>query len=410
MSQIADENELRAWIRLSLEPGLGPVRVRMLLAAIGLPQDIYAQSASSLSKYIGPELAAQLRQAPDERKSTVIEATIGWLAEPGHHLLTLADAHYPAALLALHDPPPLLYLNGNPDCLHRPILSIVGARSATTGGRENAHAFAEYLARQGWCIASGLASGIDGAAHEGALRAGPDAGVTIAVLGTGIDLVYPARHRQLAHRIAAAGLLVSEFPLGAHAEPFHFPLRNRVVAALGRGVLVVEAARQSGSLITAHQAGEIGREIFAIPGSIHSPLSRGCHALIRQGAKLVESAEDILEELRQSGLVPPQADGAVSAGAASGSRGAVSPATAGGSRDNAPTASPPSDALSPASKRLSADERTLLQALGHDPLGAEALQARMNWDISRVSGTLAMLELQGIVARQADGTFQRLSR
>lgn len=378
----ADENEIRAWIRLSLEPRLGPVRIRMLLAAIGLPQDIYAQSSSGLSKLLSPELAAQLRQAPDEAMSTTIEATLAWLSEPAHHLLTLADSHYPANLLALHDPPPLLYLNGNPERLHRPILSVVGARSATTGGRENAQAFARYLAGQGWCIASGLASGIDGAAHEGALQAGPDAGGTIAVLGTGIDLVYPARHRQLAHRIAAAGLLVSEFPLGTRAQPFHFPLRNRVVAALGRGVLVVEAARQSGSLITAQQASEIGREIFAIPGSIHSPLSRGCHALIRQGAKLVESGEDILEELRQSGLMPQEA--------------ALAPP-----RSSSSSSPSPDD-------NLSKDEHALLQALGHDPLSAEALQTRMQWEMPRIHSTLALLELQGRIARQTDNRFQRL--
>lgn len=382
MSPNADENETRAWIRLSLEPRLGPVRIRMLLAAIGLPQDIYAQSASGLSKLLSPELAAQLRQTPDEAMSATIEATLAWLGEPTHYLLTLADSHYPVNLLALHDPPPLLYLNGNPACLHRPILSIVGARSATTGGRDNAQAFARYLAERGWCIASGLASGIDGAVHEGALQAGSDAGGTIAVLGTGIDLVYPARHRQLAHRIAAEGLLMSEFPLGARAQPFHFPLRNRVVAALGRGVLVVEAARQSGSLITAQQASEIGREIFAIPGSIHSPLSRGCHALIRQGAKLVESGEDILEELRQSGSTMSQTSQAP-------------PATA-------------SEAQQRADNMLSEDERALLQALGHDPLSTEALQSRTQWEMPRIHSTLALLELQGVVARQPDSRFQRL--
>ncbi|MBV6273294.1 DNA-processing protein DprA [Alcaligenaceae bacterium CGII-47] len=378
-NEIADENEYRAWIRLGLEPRLGPVRIRTLLATIGLPQDIYAQSTSALSKLLGPELAAQLRQAPDDSMAATIEATMAWLNEPAHHLLTLADKHYPTNLLALHDPPALLYLNGNPDCLHRPILSIVGARSATTGGRENAQAFARYLAGQGWCIASGLASGIDGAAHEGALQAGPEAGGTIAVLGTGIDLVYPARHRQLAHRIASSGLLVSEFPLGAHAQPFHFPQRNRVVAALGRGVLVVEAAQRSGSLITAQQASEIGREIFAIPGSIHSPLSRGCHALIRQGAKLVESGEDIMEELRQSGLIPQSAHQP--------------------NRVDTPTQT---------TESLSADEHTLLQALGHDPQSTEVLHARTQWDMARLHSTLALLELQGRIARQADSRFQRL--
>ncbi|MDN5842532.1 MAG: DNA-processing protein DprA [Alcaligenaceae bacterium] len=383
MPLTADETELRAWIRLGLEPGLGPTRIRRLLAVFGMPQDIYTASTGNLARHLDPALATRLRQAPDEAMQSALDASLDWLREPDHHALTLADPQYPTCLLELHDPPPMLFLNGDPSLLHRPAIAIVGARSATTGGSENAQAFAQYLSGQGWCIISGLASGIDAAAHEGALNAGPDAGRTIAVLGSGIDIVYPARNRTLAHRIAQDGLLVSEFPLGARAMPHYFPMRNRIVAALSRGVLVVEAARQSGSLITARLATELGREVFAIPGSIHSPLARGCHALIRQGAKLVESGEDILEELRQSGPSPTAAADTVDR--------------------PAPMARQKPDLA------VSGDEHALLEALGHDPVDAGQIQGRLQWAMARVNAALAMLELQGMIARQPDGRFQRLA-
>lgn len=379
----ADETELRAWIRLGLEPGLGPARIRRLLAVFGMPQDIYTASTGSLARHLDPVLATRLRQAPDEAVLSAVDKTLDWLREPGHHALTLADPLYPARLLELHDPPPTLFLNGEPGLLKRAAIAVVGARSATTGGAENAKAFAQYLSHQGWCIVSGLASGIDSAAHEGALNAGPTAGGTIAVLGSGIDIVYPARNRALAHRIAQDGLMVSEFPLGTRALPHHFPMRNRIVAALSRGVLVVEAARQSGSLITARLASELGREVFAIPGSIHSPLSRGCHALIRQGAKLVESGEDILEELRQSGPSPAPVTEATPIHAAT--------------------------AVRRPDLAVSGDEHAVLDALGHDPADAGQIQARLQWAMARVNAALAMLELQGVVARQPDGRFQRLA-
>ncbi|HUH41334.1 MAG TPA: DNA-processing protein DprA [Castellaniella sp.] len=371
-----DETELRAWIRLGLEPGLGPARIRDLLAVFGMPQDIYAASTGSLGRHLDPELAGRLRQAPDSAASIAIDKTLDWLREPGHRLLTLADPDYPGALMELHDPPPMLFLNGDRALLNRPAIAVVGARSASSGGAENARAFAHYLAQQQWCVISGLASGIDAAAHEGALDAGATGAGTIAVLGTGIDIVYPARNRALAHRIAAQGLIVSEFPLGARALPFFFPMRNRIVAALSRGVLVVEAARQSGSLITARLATELGREVFAIPGSIHSPLSRGCHALIRQGAKLVESGEDILEELRQSSF---------------------------------PWGGGPSDPSIGAAAQPSLDPQAvvLLQALGHDPVDVTTLLERTQWDASRLNSQLGLLEVRGLVMRQTDGRFTR---
>ncbi|HWK71748.1 MAG TPA: DNA-processing protein DprA [Burkholderiaceae bacterium] len=407
--------ELHAWIRLSLEPGLGPAQARNLLAAIGLPQQVYALSAGSLGKQVPMELARQLARAPDDTVETAIALTLAWLQRPGHHLLTLADPAYPRALLDIHDPPLLLYVNGNPELLSRPAISIVGARNASAGGMDNARAFARHLAQQGWCIGSGLAQGIDTAAHEGALQAGPDAGGTVAVLGTGIDIVYPAGNRDLAHRIAAAGALVSEFPLGTRALPYQFPKRNRLVAGMSRGVLVVEAAKQSGSLITARLASEMGREVFAIPGSIHSPLSRGCHALIRQGAKLVESAEDIHDELGR-----PEA--AQIAGLGSGpalpDAGSGKGAAGRGLRKGGPAAMPaPGPAgighTDTASSRDSAkpdaepENQLVLDALGHDPVHLDVLQQRTGLDLPTLNSRLLQLELSDRVVRQGDGRYQR---
>lgn len=368
-------DELSAWIRLSLEPGLGPAQARSLLAAIGLPQDIYSLSAASLSKFVPHDMARQLRNDPGDDIQQAIHNTLAWCRQANHHILTLADSSYPRSLLDIHDPPLLLYVNGNPAHLGKPIISIVGARSASPGGVDNATAFARHLAEQGWCIASGLALGIDTAAHEGALLAGPSGGGTIAILGTGIDIVYPARNLQLAHRIAQDGVLISEFPLGTRALPYQFPKRNRLVAGIAKGVLVVEAAKQSGSLITARLASEMGREVFAIPGSIHSPLSRGCHALIRQGAKLVESAEDIREELGSAG-VP----------------GAPEPAKG-----------------RPRNKKAVTGlmGQRVLEALGYDPVHLDTLQERSRLDMPELTASLLELELQDMVVRLDGGCFQR---
>lgn len=364
------QEELRAWIRLTLEPGIGPAHARVLLAAFGLPQDIYSASAATLSRHVSTELASQLRQSPSARIVEQIDRSIEWLDKPGHHLLTLADPAYPAALLDTHDPPTVLYVNGRVDLLNQPAISVVGARNATPGGRDNARSFANYLAQQGWCVASGLAQGIDTAAHEGALEAGSEAGSTIAVMGTGIDIVYPAANLKLAHRIAAEGALVSELPLGTPSIAYQFPRRNRIVAGLARGVLVVEAAKQSGSLITARLASEMGREVFAIPGSIHSPLSRGCHELIRQGAKLVESGQDIADELGRPG-----------------------------------TAKQTSAEDTPQLKTPGASE--ILDALGHDPVDVDTLLARTGLDVPELNTRLMQLELEQAVSRLDDGRYQR---
>lgn len=368
------DQELDAWIRLSLEPGLGAATARSLLAAIGLPHEIFALSASALARLLPQDLARQISLPAGDDILAAIAQTRAWLAEPGHYLLTLADPGYPAAMLDTYDPPPLLYVNGNPEYLARPAIAIVGARHATPGGLDNARAFARHLAEQGWCIVSGLALGIDAAAHQGALLAGHEGGGTIAVMATGIDLVYPARHRDLAHQIAQNGALVSEFPLGLHALPHQFPRRNRIVAGLARGVLVVEAARQSGSLITARLAAEAGREVFAIPGSIHSPLSRGCHALIRQGARLVESGQDIHDEL-----------------------GHARRDTTGAEAENAKMQT----------EEFTAAQAAVLDALGHDPVSLDTLHARSGLAISHINQSLLELELAGRVARLDDGRFQR---
>lgn len=370
--------ELRAWLRLSLEPDLSPAQARQLLAACGLPPQIFQSSVQTLSRHVPGELAVQLNQPPSQEVLAQIEQATEWLKQEGHHALTLADPTYPATLLDLHDAPLLLYANGDLSTLQHKGLAIVGARNATQSGQETATDFACTLAAKGWCIISGLASGIDQAAHRGALKAGPQSAGTIAVMGTGLDLVYPAAHRDLAHQITAQGLLLSEFPLGTRAMPHHFPRRNRIVAALAKGVLVVEAARQSGSLITARLAGELGREVFAIPGSIHSPLARGCHALIRQGAKLVESAQDILDEL---GNVQTSFN-----------------------LDTTTTSRPERAHYAALPEEL----RPILERIDFGPLTPEQLLRRTGLLATELPAVLAELELAGCMEALADGRFQRI--
>ncbi|MBB6083356.1 DNA-processing protein DprA [Castellaniella defragrans] len=405
----APETELRAWIRLSLEPDLGADRVRLLLSVFGMPQDILTATTGSLARHLDPALAARLRQPPGPDIQAAIDQALDWLRADGHHLLTLADPHYPRALYALTDPPPILYAHGRLDLLDRPMLAIVGARHATADGERNAHAFARHLALQGWCVVSGLASGIDGAAHAGALDAGEAGGGTLAVLGTGIDRVYPAAHHALAHRIATHGLLLSEFPLGTPGLPFHFPRRNRIVAALSQGVLVVEAAARSGSLITARLAGELGREVFAIPGSIHSPLSRGCHALIRQGAKLVESGQDIVEELRQGALpglraAPPPVRGPGAEPTAPGAGPAAAPAAGAGPETGPETGSETAPETGPG---IDPADDALLRRIGLDPVDLDTLGVDLDWPIDRLLGRLTLLEIAGRIERTADGRYRR---
>ena len=320
----------------------------------------------TLTALAGSAVAKALAQEPEGFTERLSAARLWLRGGSNRHVLTLDHAAWPAALLQTADPPLLLYAEGDLERLALPSLAIVGSRHATTQGLDNARAFGRALGEAGYAVVSGLARGIDGAAHEGALEA--PAG-TVAVVGTGLDQVYPPGHRKLAQRIAAHGVLLSEFAPGTPALPEHFPLRNRIIAGLTQGTLVVEAALQSGSLITARLAVEAGREVFAIPGSIHAPHSRGCHALIKQGAKLVESAQDILEELR--GEAHRQAE-------------------------------LPLDAVSD-----DAPEDPLLDALGHDPVTLDALMARTGWPAHELSTRLLDLELDGHVARLPGGLYQR---
>jgi len=398
-------NTLRAWIRLSLEPELKPAMLRKLLAHAGSADRVYSLSQGSLAALVGATLATQMRAPAPSELAGAIEAALAWAADPAHSLLTLDDAAYPALLLEIHDPPPLLYVVGDPACLSRPAVAIVGARNATPGGLDNARAFARTLARMGWCVVSGLAAGIDAAAHEGALEAGQDGAGTVAVMGTGADIIYPARNRALASRIATHGALVSEYALGMPALPHQFPRRNRLVAGLTRGVLIVEAAVQSGSLITARLAADAGREVFAIPGSIHSPLSRGCHALLRQGAKLTETAHDIVSEL---GAMPAGAQ--ASGDLFDGGRRMVQSyevclpaATPGGCSGAACGA----DLSAPGATRQTCAAASLMQALGHDPVHLDDLQRRLQWPAQAVLSGLLALELDNRVARLPGGRYQR---
>lgn len=366
-----------AWLRLSLEPNLSPSLAQMLLAQFGLPHQIYDQSVGTLSRYIPTQLAAQMRAQPDDALEQRIQNGLIWAQVPDQHLLCLADNHYPKSLLNLHDPPLVLYAKGDLTQLQHPSLAIVGARSATTAGTDNAYHFSHFLATQGWCIISGLASGIDTAAHQGALAA-QTTNSTIAILGTGMDLVYPARNRDLAHQIAAKGLLLSEYPLGAKALPYHFLQRNRLVAALSQGVLVVEAALKSGSLTTARLATEIGREVFAIPGSIHSPLHKGCHQLIRNGAKLVESAEHILEE--------------------------ISPAQASLFREKRGASIKKSPPIPP---DLAPNLLQILELISYDAISPDQIQNRCDLDAAQIGAALVQLELLGLITQQVDGCYLR---
>jgi DNA processing protein len=378
--------ELGAWLRLVLTPGVGPESARRLLAAFGEPQALFAQTETALCQVVNAKQAQALRLMPDGC-ADLTRDTLDWLQAangPGRCVITLGDADYPAPLLDIPDPPLMLYALGQTAQLAtlraQQALAMVGSRNPTPQGAENARAFACSLAANGLTVVSGLALGVDGAAHEGALQGGLQSGfqagatgrlATIAVVGTGLDRVYPRQHRDLAHRVAQNGLILSEYPLGTPPLSPNFPRRNRLISGLSQATLVVEAALQSGSLITAKQALEQGRDVMAIPGSIHSAQAKGCHALIKQGAKLVESVQDVLEELRMPNALAQ-----------------MPLALAAGDED--------------------APDDELLRALGHDPVSLDALQARCGWTTARLQAQLLELELMGQVGRLPGGLFQRM--
>ena len=377
-----DALELQAWLRLTLSPGVGNETSRKLLAAFGSAQAVFAQGAPAL-RQLGTDKLVKAIQSEPPTLAAQLQTTLDWLqAGDDRRVVVLGDAAYPAALLDIEDPPLMLYMLGTQvnrsQAATKKIainLAIVGSRNPTPQGESNARQFAKVFGGAGLCVVSGLALGIDGAAHDGAMLGG---GETIAVVGTGLDRVYPKKHLALAHRIAQQGMIISEFPLGTPPLTANFPKRNRIISGLSRGTLVVEAALQSGSLITARLASEQGKEVFAIPGSIHSPQSRGCHALIKQGAKLVELAQDVLEELNLpvAGL-------------------------------NGFSASRPENGTDPTAGQTSDDP--LLAALGFDAVSLDALQARTGLDTARLQAQLLELELGGQLARLPGGLFQRLA-
>ncbi|WP_087752317.1 DNA-processing protein DprA [Paraburkholderia caledonica] len=400
--------ELAAWLRLSLATGLKPAALRLLLSAFGLPEAILQQDHETLAAIAG-EAAARAALAPTGPEfDAQLDAVIAWRELPGNHLVTLDDPAYPPALLTMPDPPPLLYIKGRLDLLHTRAVALVGSRSATPQGMEDAERFARAFAAAGVTVVSGLAQGIDGAAHRGALEG---AGSTVAVIGTGADLVYPAAHHALARQIAMQGAILSEWPLGTPARAANFPQRNRLIAGLVSGVLIVEAAMRSGSLITARLANEMGRDIFALPGSIHAPLSRGCHRMIKQGAKLVETPDEVLEELGFVITTPVRAS-------ARRERAAIQAACS-AAPDSAATARAQGEesTLTVAPARASdmtacrdPDAQRLLAALGYAPTPLEILATRTEMDYALLQTTLLQLELAGEVSALPGGRYTRASQ
>ncbi len=363
-------NEKSLWVALSFVQGLGSQTFCQLLKAFGDPASIFATPFKQLTEIVTEKIAIDIGKGADEG---VLKDTIQWLSQPNNYLVTLADAHYPKALLEINDPPPFLYAKGNLALLNQPSIAIVGSRSASVQGEKNAEAFAQGLCEFGLCVVSGMALGIDGAAHRGALRAkyGQANGATIAVVGTGLDIVYPAKHRDLAHQIIEKnGLIISEFALGTPSKPQNFPRRNRIISGLSLGCLVVEANLQSGSQITARLAGEQGREVFAIPGSIHSPMSKGCHQLIKQGAKLVDDLRDIIDEIGIENITHKNPKSYLAA--------------------------------------ETSTEHKLLDLMGFEPTSLEALVHLSDLTVSEVSSILMLLELEGKIASLNGGLYQRI--
>jgi len=383
-----DKDELRAWLRLSMTEGIGNDAARRLLSCFGSPQAVFEQTEAALGQIVTPQQAQALLRVPNELAVQCVRTHQWLMHQPdthSHALWTLGDAHYPRELLQLADPPLMIYVAGQTARALGNAIAIVGSRNPTPQGTQTAEQFGEALGAAGLCVVSGLALGVDGAAHQGALRGGKvrDGASTraqhwhtVAVVGTGLDRVYPRQHQTLAHEIALNGLLISEYLLGTAPLAHNFPKRNRLIAALGLGTLVVEAALKSGSLITAKMALDLNREVLAIPGSIHATQSHGCHALIRQGAKLVENAQDVLEELQ---LAPQQQVNLFA------------------------------DAMGDANGTPPDDEHPLLAHMGYAPVSLDALQARCGLDTATLQAQLLTLELDGALGRLPGGLFQRLA-
>ena len=377
MSSIDDQQgklsstDLNLWLWLNHIPGLGNAAFCQLLAKFGSPEGIFSAKLNQLREIVNDEIAQKISKGVNV---DAIAPTLKWLEKDNVHLITLADSTYPQKLLEVSNPPALLFAIGHLHWLNHPTIAMVGSRSPTPQGEKNAEDFAKSLCEQGLCVVSGMALGIDGAAHRGALKAN---GATIAVVGTGLDIVYPARHRDLAHKIAERGLILSEFPLGTPSKAQNFPRRNRLISGLSLGCLVVEANIESGSLITARLAAEQGREIFAIPGSIHSPVTKGCHQLIKQGAKLVESVQDILEEINWANIA-----------------------------NSLPSISPSGllGDLAPNSLQVN----TALDLMGFDAMSFEQLRTSTRLTTEALSAMLMLLELENKIKSLAGGHYQRL--
>lgn len=379
MTQQAEYAELFSWLRLVLTPGVGAKAAYKLLSAFGSAPSIFEQSYHTLTQVVSAKQTQAITVFPPDFEQAC-QTLENWLcASHTHYALPLGHADYPCSLLEMADPPLLVYASGQLELLKRPAIAIVGSRHPTPQGCETAIDFARTLSQHDITIVSGLALGIDGISQTAALQ-GP--GSTIAVLGTGIDRVYPASHHGLAHQIATQGLLLSEYPLGTPPIASNFPKRNRIIAALASGTLVVEATLHSGSLITARLAADMGKEVFAIPGSIHSPQSKGCHWLIRQGAKLVETAQDITEELQRIMAIPVQISQGV---------------------DPTQEKPPQKEALPrPSSSNL------ILEAIGEGPTSFDAIAIRTGCDTSTLQAQLLTLELNQQIARLPGGLYQRL--
>ena len=360
------EPDLASWLRLAHTPGVGRITAAHLLQEFGAPAAIFTAGAARLAQCVTPAQARSLCAPPSPDTSRLIATTQAWLGEPGNRVLTLHGPGYPSLLAEIPDAPLMLYIRGRAELLHGAALAIVGSRNASVQGQANARAFARDLSEAGLTIVSGLALGIDTAAHDGALHG---CASTVAVIGTGADRIYPARNAALARRIAQEGCLVSEYPLGTPPRPEHFPQRNRIISGLAAGVLVIEAAAGSGSLITARLAIEQGRDVFALPGSIHAALSKGCHQLIREGAQLVETSVDVLQALSMAPLV----------------------------RAMQPARVPPVPISSP-----------LLDILGFDAMHIDAILAHAGMGAAELSAQLLALELDGVVTRLAGGMVQRV--